>query len=187
MHRLFVAIRPPRPVRALLIDQMGGIPGARWQDDGQLHLTLRFIGEVDRHMANDLAGALARIAFKPFEIALAGVGQFHRGAHVDALWAGAQPRDPLARLHAKIDRVCVQAGLRAEERAYLPHVTLARLGRTAGPTDGWLAAHAAFASPPFQVDRFHLFESQLGQSGAVYETVETCTARDLSHKPTSSG
>ena len=60
MRRLFVAIRPPAPIRALLLDAMGGIGGARWQSDDQLHLTLRFIGEVDRHLAGDIHAALDR-------------------------------------------------------------------------------------------------------------------------------
>ncbi|MEC7933242.1 MAG: 2'-5' RNA ligase family protein, partial [Pseudomonadota bacterium] len=59
MHRLFVAIRPPAAIRSLLLSLSGGVEGARWQDDTQLHLTLRFIGEVDRHRANDIADLLA--------------------------------------------------------------------------------------------------------------------------------
>jgi len=53
MHRLFVAIRPPAAIRAILLGAMGGISGARWQSEDQLHLTLRFIGEVDRHRAGE--------------------------------------------------------------------------------------------------------------------------------------
>ena len=80
MHRLFVALRPPTGVRAALLALMNGIKGARWQDDDQLHITLRFVGEVNRHQANDLADALGEIRFSPFQIALAGAGCFERKA-----------------------------------------------------------------------------------------------------------
>lgn len=171
MYRLFVAVRPPARCRAQLLAMMGGIAGARWQDDEQLHITLRFIGEVDRHRANDIADALASIRFAPFDIRLSGVGLFDRKGVVDTLWAGVEPRDPLAALHRKVDRACVSVGLPPEERAYLPHVTLARFGRAGGMADGFLAVHAALSSPPFTVDGFTLFESRLGSSGARYHGV----------------
>ena len=76
MHRLFVAIRPPRPIRERLMAAMGGISGARWQSDDQLHLTLRFIGEVDRHRAGDVHAALGAIRHPALEIALNGIGTF---------------------------------------------------------------------------------------------------------------
>ncbi|KKW91027.1 MULTISPECIES: RNA 2',3'-cyclic phosphodiesterase [Sphingobium] len=172
MHRLFVAIRPPADVRTELLDLMNGITGARWQEDEQLHLTLRFVGEVDRHRANDLADALGSVRFSPFDIALAGVGCFDRKGHVHTLWAGAQPRDPLAQLHQKVDRACVRAGLPPDERSYLPHVTLARFGRTVGSMEAFMARHAGLTSPPFTVEEFTLFESQLGPAGSTYHMVE---------------
>ncbi|HKY81628.1 MAG TPA: RNA 2',3'-cyclic phosphodiesterase [Sphingobium sp.] len=168
MHRLFVAIRPPADVRAMLLSLMGGIAGARWQDDDQLHLTLRFIGEVDARRADDLAAALSTIRFAPFPIALAGLGKFERKGHVDTIWAGVQPRDALAGLHRKIDRACVSVGLPPDDRAYLPHITLARLNRSASLPDAFLATHAGLSSPPFTIDRFALYESHLSQSGALY-------------------
>ena len=66
MHRLFVAIRPPEPVLDLLIDTMEGLPSLRWQHEDQLHLTLRFIGEVERPLAEDLAAALSSLHFERF-------------------------------------------------------------------------------------------------------------------------
>lgn len=177
MHRLFVAIRPPLAVRTRLLGLMSGVPGARWQDDDQLHLTLRFIGEVDRHKANDIADALAAIRFSSFDVTPTGVGSFRRSTHVDTLWAGVQPRDPLAHLHAKVDRACIRAGATADDRTYLPHITLARLGRSAGPVDSWLADHAGLCETPFTVDAFHLFESRLGRTGALYEAIARYPAR----------
>ncbi len=176
MHRLFVAIRPPAPIRSLLLSLMGGVEGARWQDDDQLHLTLRFIGEVDRHRANDVADTLGAIRFSPFTISLSGVGSFDRKGIVDIIWAGVQPRDPLAQLHRKIDRACVTMGLPPEGRAYLPHITLARFGRSGGLVDGFLSVHAGLASPAFSVERFSLFESRIGHAGASYVPVANYNA-----------
>jgi 2'-5' RNA ligase len=172
MHRLFVAIRPPADQRAHLLSLMTGVDTARWQSDDQLHLTLRFIGAVDRHGANDVADALGSIRFAPFDINLSGVGTFDRRGAVDTLWAGVKPRDPLAALHRKIDRACVSTGLHPEGRAYLPHITLARFGRTGGLVDPFLARHAALTGPSFRVTGFTLFESRLGQHGADYHPVE---------------
>lgn len=172
MHRLFVGIRPPAAIRARLLALMGGVPGARWQSDWQLHCTLRFIGEVDRHAAQDLAIALGTVRFPAFEIALDGVGQFDSRGRPNALWAGLRPHDALTQLHHKIDQAIVRAGQEPERRAYLPHVTLARMNAHAGPTDRFLETHAGLTSAPFAVEHFLLFESTLGGEGAIYETVE---------------
>ncbi|MES2173428.1 MAG: RNA 2',3'-cyclic phosphodiesterase [Pseudomonadota bacterium] len=183
MHRLFVAIRPPADQRGNLLSLMDGVERARWQSDDQLHLTLRFIGEVDRHRANDIADALGAIRFAPFHVHLSGVGAFDRKGVVDTLWAGVKPRDPLAALHRKIDRTCVFVGLPPESRAYLPHVTLARFGRTGGLIDPFLARHAALTGAPFRVDRFALFESRLGQQGATYHAIADYDADGTAQPP----
>jgi len=172
MHRLFVGIRPPAVIRAQLLALMGGVPGARWQNDGQLHCTLRFIGEVDRHAAEDIAIALGGVRFPAFEIALSGVGQFDSRGRPNALWAGLRPHDALTQLHHKIDQALVRAGQEPERRAYLPHITLARMNSGAGTTDRFLEAQAGLASTPFAVEHFLLFESTLGGEGAAYEAVE---------------
>ena len=171
MHRLFVAIRPPAAIRSLLLGSMQGVRGARWQSDDQLHLTLRFIGEVDRHRANDAAAALGGIHHPAFAIALDGVGQFDKKGQ-GALWAGITPHDQLHILHKKIDQACVRVGIEPETRAYHPHITLARLNRGSGPIDGFVETSGGLCSPPFEVDSFALFESHLTSDGAIYAIVE---------------
>jgi 2'-5' RNA ligase len=172
MHRLFAAIRPPAAVRARLLALMEGVKGARWQDDGQLHLTLRFIGEVDARQAEDVVLALGAVRHPPFAIALDGVGSFGSRGRTNALWAGVRPHDRLAHLHRKIDQALVRAGLEPERRAYLPHITLARFGRESGGLDDFLVRHAGLAGPSFEVASFALFESRLGHEGAAYSIVE---------------
>ena len=179
MHRLFVAIRPPDPIIDLLLDTMAGLPSLRWQNDEQLHLTLRFVGEVERPLAEDLAVALGALRFAPFEIRIAGVGRFDHHKR-GALWAGVEPRRPLAALAAKIERICVSIGLAPEHRADHPHVTLARWGRACpersrggadSSLDTFLGAHATLRSDDFTVDTVTLHESHLGRDGAHYEAV----------------
>ena len=171
MHRLFVALRPPPAVRRLLLDTMGGIAGARWQDDDQLHLTLRYIGEVPRDVAEDAAAALEGVRAAPVTLAVAGVGMFDGHDGRAAVWAGVAPAAPLQALHRKIDHALVRAGLAPEGRAYSPHITLARLGKRSGPPDRFLADAAALAGAPFTLDHFLLYESHLGSDGATYEAV----------------
>ncbi len=174
MIRLFVALRPPPPIRDALADLMEGVPDARWQDDEQLHLTLRFIGEVERPQAEDIAAALGHIHAPAPRVALAGVGSFDKGGKVDTLWADVAPAAPLARLAASVDQACVRAGVAPERRAYRPHITVARLSRRAGSAPevtGWLVRHAALASAPFTLPHLILYQSHLGRGGATYEPV----------------
>ena len=171
MHRLFVAIRPPEPVRAQLLDLMEGMAEARWQDEEQLHLTLRFIGEVDARTAEDIDTALGAVRHPPFDLALAGLGAFERRGQPTALWAGVAPHEPLKALHKKVDHALQQAGLAPERRAYLPHITLARFGRGAGPLQPLLESAGDLSSAPFLVKEFRLYESHLTPAGATYTPV----------------
>jgi len=174
MHRLFVAFRPPPAIRALLAATQGGVPHARWLDDDQLHLTVRYIGEVERPMAEDVALALAQVQAAAPVIALAGVGAFDKQGRIDALWAGVAPHDALAALHKKVDQALVRIGLAPERRAYLPHITLARLPRAAGgdpAIEQWRARHAALSGEPFALDALILYESRLGRDGARYDAI----------------
>jgi RNA 2',3'-cyclic 3'-phosphodiesterase len=172
MHRLFVAIRPPSTIRKLLLGAMGGISGARWQSEDQLHLTLRFIGEVDRHIAGDIHAALGAVHQPPFDLALNGIGAFERRGLAETVWAGVAPHAPLRALHKKVDAALARVGVAPDERAYLPHITLARLKRSSGPVGSLLESAGGLASPAFAVDHFALFESDLTAEAAVYSMVE---------------
>ena len=170
MYRLFVAIRPPAAIRERLLGIMGGVQNARWQDDSQLHLTVRFVGEVDRHRAEDLAAALGSIRHPRFEISLSGVGSFGKRG-TGALWAGAAPHDELKRLHKKVDQACLRAGIEPDNRAYHPHITIARLGRSAGPVEPFIERWAGLSSEPFPIENLCLYESRLGAEGASYTVI----------------
>ena len=171
MHRLFVALRPPPGVRAACLTAMeDGPPGWAWQDAEQLHLTLRYIGEVERPMAEDVASALGSLHAPPIDLALSGVGWFDHGPR-GALFARVAPVEPLAALHGKVNRALVRAGLKPEGRAFLPHITLAR--RRSGAVDpaGWLERSAGLASPAEHVAAMILYQSHVGRHGSSYEAI----------------
>ena len=171
MHRLFVAIRPPEAVRDLLIDAMDDSPALRWVGHENLHLTLRFIGEVERPIAEDIARALALIRAEAFSVRIKGVGRFDQ-RNGGSAWAGVEPKAAVASLAAKADRACQSAGLEPEHRAFCPHITLARFGRgSKDAVDPFLRRNAALASNHFAVTGFTLFESRLSRHGPHYETV----------------
>ena len=171
MHRLFVALRPPAAVRDHCLATMeAGPPGWAWQSEEQLHVTLRFIGEVERPLAEDIAVALSSIRAPRTEFGLHGVGFFDQGRQ-GVLFARAVPREPLEALHKKVDRALLSAGVEPERRAFLPHITLARRRKNAVEPSNWLEAHAALSAPPEEVGEFILYESLLGQDGAHYVPV----------------
>ena len=174
-HRLFIGIRPPEPVRDALLDSMEALDGARWVDEHNLHLTLRFVGEVARPAANDLAEALGRIDSPRFELRVDGAGAFDRTRRHQswphAVWARVPPTPALAGLRHKVERACEAAGLGRETRKFVPHITLARTDRATEPVAGWLSAWGDLAAGPWTVEDFILFESHLGRTGAHYEEV----------------
>jgi 2'-5' RNA ligase len=132
---------------------------------------LRFVGEVDRPVAEDLADALSRIHADRFSLRVSGVGRFEQRSG-GALWAGVEPKPPLAALAAKVERVCMAVGLEPERRAFHPHITLARWkGRRSREVADFLERRRGLKSEPFGVAEFILFESRLSRHGAHYEPV----------------
>ena len=158
-------------MREALISIMGELPGARWQDDEKLHITIRFVGEVDRHMAEDIAAALGSVGHRAFDLRLDGLGSFERRGRIDNIWAGIAPHEPLRSLHAAVTQALARVGVAPEERAYLPHITLARLSAICARQDvTGLERHW----PPEvegHFDHFLLYESELGREGPTYSAV----------------
>ncbi|NJC06044.1 2'-5' RNA ligase [Sphingomonas kaistensis] len=176
MHRLFVALPVPEDVADLLLDLEEGPDSLRWVHADQLHLTLRFIGEVDGVMAEDIAAALSSLAFAAFPLRLNGTGCFAHRRH-GALWAGIEPRDPVMALAGKVERAVQSAGVAPETRAFHPHITLARWSRPRPDVQLWLTRHAALTSETWMVSRFGLYESRLGRAGPSYTLVTDIEAR----------
>lgn len=173
MIRLFTAIELPESLRIRLSLLQGGVPGARWSPAENLHLTLRFIGEVDEAVANDIDDALNSLRAPAFELTLRGAGEFG-GRDPHALWIGVAASEPLARLAAKIESALQRMGLAAETRKYTPHVTLARLrDAPIAKVRAFLSGHASFDSGPFAVRKFALYSSHQSSSGSLYRVERT--------------
>jgi RNA 2',3'-cyclic 3'-phosphodiesterase len=166
--RLFVALSLPQSVAQSLFLIQGGVPGARWQAREQLHLTLRFIGDVDNQTANVLDDVLDGIHAPAFEMQLHAVGQFG-GQHMHSLWAGVRKNQMLEHLQRKIDSAIRKVGQPQDAHKFTPHVTVARLRHPEpGKALQWLTDHALYTSPEFTVGAFHLYSSKLTSAGSIY-------------------
>jgi 2'-5' RNA ligase len=166
--RLFVALSIPDAVAQAMFLIQAGIPGAHWQTREQLHLTLRFIGEVGGRGANDIDDALSAISSPRFSLALKGAGEFG-GKNPHAVWVGVSDPAAVSHLNRKIETAMQRIGLKAEERKFTPHVTLARL--RAAPRErviDWVADRGLYASPAFEVSSFALYSSTLTTDGSIY-------------------
>lgn len=168
MPRLFTALEIPRDAALSLSLLRGGLPGARWIDVENYHITLRFIGDVEGHMADEIANALDRVRRPEFMLNLSGVDAFgSKKPH--SIYAGVSPSPGLNALQAEIERICQRLRLPADPRKFTPHVTLARL-KNARIEDvvHYLSGRANFATLPFKVGRFVLMSSRNSVGGGPY-------------------
>ncbi|MBR7650836.1 RNA 2',3'-cyclic phosphodiesterase [Brucella oryzae] len=168
MPRLFTALEIPRDAALSLSLLRGGLPGARWIDVENYHITLRFIGDVEGHVADEVANALDRVRRPEFMLNLSGVHAFgSKKPH--SIYAGVSPSPELNALQAEIERICQRLHIPADPRKFTPHVTLARL-RNARIDDvaRYLSSRGNFATLPFKVGRFVLMSSRDSVGGGPY-------------------
>jgi 2'-5' RNA ligase len=167
--RLFVGIELPETVRERLQGMAGGIPGARWVAPANLHLTLRFLGEVEDPVLPEIERALAAIRAEPFEITLSGIDVFGSKRKPRLLMANIERSRGLRHLRDKVESALKRIGFEAEERRFTPHVTMARFSNARySRICRFLEANGMFRAGPFAVDRFVLFSSLLTKAGPVY-------------------
>jgi 2'-5' RNA ligase len=169
--RLFVAIPIPSQQRADLARLQNGVPGARWVEPENFHLTLRFIGSVDNLQATDIDDQLARINAIGFELSIRGVNYFADGARLNALYAVVENNAALEQLQGKVDSAIARAGVRTDGKRFVPHVTLARFS---GRQDAghhlaqFMASNSLWHPEPFDVEHFTLFSSVTRPEGSLY-------------------
>lgn len=169
MIRLFVALGLPSSARLALSSLGNGVPGARWVSPENYHITLRFVGNVDRHVAEDVHETLERIDTGSVDIAFDGLTWFGTRKKPSSIVAKVRKTDSLLHLQKKVESAVVRAGLAPEDRKFMPHVTLARLkGTPVEAADFYCAERASFQAPGFEADQFTLYSSFLSQSGAIY-------------------
>lgn len=168
MPRLFTALEIPQSAAMSLSLLRGGLPGARWIDRENFHITLRFIGDVDHRTADEVVAALDRVRRHQFELTLSGTG-FFGSKKPHSIWAGVQQTPALMALQAEHERICQRIGLPAEPRKFTPHVTLARL-RNARVDDvvHYLTGRGNFVTGPFTASRFVVMSSRDSVGGGPY-------------------
>lgn len=170
MIRLFIAIDLPEQVARDLGRLSCGLPGARWVVLEQMHLTLRFVGEVDGTLFKDIEEGLADIESPVFDLRLNGLGFFPPRKQPKVLWAGVEPVAPLIALRRKVEGVLSRLGLPSEGRKFSPHVTMARLRDTPlAKLTRYLSGNSMYGSQEFVVDEFHLYSSTLTSKGAIHQ------------------
>jgi 2'-5' RNA ligase len=170
-QRLFIAIALPAPVRAALVTLVQPLPGLAWTQPAQLHLTLRFLGDVPAEKIEPVMALLATVRVEPFVLPVEGVGAFPPKAPSRVVWIGVGHGHPhLHQLRQRVDDALLAAVLTEfEVRTFHPHVTLARsTGHAAAAIGHWLHLHREFAAPPFRVEAFDLCASELLPGGAVH-------------------
>lgn len=177
MLRLFTAIELPDDVRDSLARLRQPLPGAKWVDRADLHLTLRFAGDIEPRAATEFASNLSLIDADVFELRLAGLGVFG-GAAPHTLWAGVEENAALEALHRQHERAARNAGLKPETRKFAPHVTLARFrGAGPDPVAKYLTRMGRYRSTPFFVERTVLLSSRPLLGGGPYGVEEAFALR----------
>ena len=186
MPRLFAALEMPQQASTRLTMLRGGLPGARWIDPENYHLTLRFMGDVDYRTADEIADRLDAIRPRPLTLKLDGVSAFG-GKKPHSIFAAVEPGAELTGLQADIERMCQRMGLAPESRKFTPHVTIARL-RNVSP-DGvarYLSSRGGFQVPPFTIGRFVLMSSRDSIGGGPYIVEEVYSLGANDHAPSRS-
>ncbi len=176
--RLFVSLEPPAAVVSTLVSLQTPLPGLRWVDPGQIHLTLAFLGDVAPEAEERLSAGLRAIRFHRFFLPLVGLGVFPAKGSPKILWLGVGAGHPhLFQLHKRVIDAALAAGVEADLRPWHPHLTLARCQDiSAGALQPFLRAHADFDAGLVPIDSFHLKSSQLTPAGSLHRTELTVSA-----------
>lgn len=167
MPRLFIAIDIPERIKDDILSLYRAIPGAKWVDENQLHITLKFIGEVDSPTMESIKITLRSIKAPSFDLRASSVGFFPPRKDPKVLWVGVDPKDMLTSLQGKIERALQPLKLQTDNRKFHPHITIARLDEPSTERIiTFLTEHSLFLTEPFSISQFHLYQSFLRKEGA---------------------
>jgi RNA 2',3'-cyclic 3'-phosphodiesterase len=173
MLRLFVALPIPDDIANAVVCVQRGLDDAKWSPRENLHVTLRFLGEVNERQAEDVDAALGEVLAAPFELELAQVGTFG-GSEPHAIWIGLKENSSLLALQKQCERACRRAGLAPDPRTYTPHLTICYLPRhfQLASVIAFQQHHNLFMSAPWTADRFYLYASQTNGPGPSRFSIE---------------
>ena len=168
MPRLFTGLEIPKEVAQSLSLLRGGLPGARWIDPENYHITLRFIGDIDDRLAHEIASLLDGVRRRSFEVRFGNLMSFG-GRKPRAVVVAVEPIQPLVELQSELERLMQRLGLEPEGRKFIPHVTLARLRESSSrEVADYLSTRGPVFGSSFHVSRFVLFSSRSSVGGGPY-------------------
>ena len=172
--RLFIAVTLPQKIRMLLHHMGNCLQGARAVPEEQIHITLRFLGDVEGGQFHVIRESLHEVQMDPFFLSLRGTGHFPPRGNPRVIWAGLNKTEQLPRLKKRVDRALLKCGIPPEGRKFSPHITLARCKTTSVRRAAeFLSGNALLHSEDFAVDAFHLFSSSLTPKGAIHTLEES--------------
>lgn len=182
MPRLFIGLEIPENVRQTLTLMRGGLPGARWIDPENYHITLRFIGDIETGLAHEIVSMLGRVNRRAFDVKVDGLLSFG-GRKPRAIVATVAPSPSVLELQAELERLMQRVGLEPEGRKFTPHVTLARLRESSSrQVADYLAARGFLRAPAFRVERFILYSSRASVGGGPYVIEDAFALTDQSSR-----
>ena len=183
MPRLFAALELPHQAVMQLSLLRGGLPGARFIDPENYHLTLRFMGDMENHIADAVVAGLDRVKQRSFSFRIEGLGAFG-GKKPHSIYAAPTPCPELVALHEEIDRICFRLGLAPDSRKFTPHITIARL-RNVSPENvaNYLSQHGGFFIPQIHIKEFALLSSRDSVGGGPYICEERYGLKTISTNP----
>jgi 2'-5' RNA ligase len=157
------------PIRDALLEVATGVPGAYWAEEDQLHLTLRFLGDIDGVRRTQLVQALERLEAETFELQLQGIGFFPPRGEPESLWIGVVRNPALDALQTRVDAIATRLGIERDRKRWTPHVTLARLdGAPESRLVRFATEQALFRTPVFRPEVMTLFSSHRRDWGSEY-------------------
>jgi 2'-5' RNA ligase len=172
--RLFIALPLPAGVKEKLLNLRQPVKGMRWQCKDQLHLTLKFVGEVDETTTDELRKKLGKIVHPKLSLTIAGMGYFPESKHPKVVWVGIDENASLKELHKKIEDQCQIFGIPPESRSFKPHVTISRTKNTPKrAVTSFINKHKKFTVRDISIQEFVLYESKLHPDGARHQRVAT--------------
>jgi 2'-5' RNA ligase len=188
--RSFIAIELPRELKLALSQLQEKLKSAssvpvKWVDPGNIHLTLKFLGDISPEITGRITSALENAVrgTKPFDIEVSGLGVFPNTKHVQIIWVGMIGEiEKLGQLQKRIEEMLTPLGFPSEARPFSPHLTLARVRDYARPDDrtalGELIARTSFEQKyRINVNAIHLIKSQLTREGPIYSKINTITLK----------
>jgi len=170
MTRIFIGLEIPEAIKRNLLALQTDMAGCRWQTAEQMHLTLRFLGEVKENRWQLLESAMRETVMPAFELSVHGAGCFNRNTKPIILWVGVQPVEPVTALYELLSERLQMLGFEQEEKGFIPHITVARLKRFAN-VQSFVENHQQFDTDPFKISHISLFSSTSGPDGSQYKVL----------------